>query len=309
MAQRVLSSAWKLIPGILLAYSVLWFFIHIFRSETRSIMFSPDETGTWVFIYIIVPFLFGLFTRKLFYKVWLPSKRIVQIFGLIWLTTLLVALVVSKSYWNYFIKRPGVFYEAAGKKEIRTFFRLDNIDYSVPSGRKNLEFRVDTLDLEELKNTPKFYYQFLVRSIHRQDEMLENSVNNQSLTKTQVRSIEKQITQAGILDSTGPPVYGFTGTAISFTRKNQAFLLLTIRGVRAVSNDHYYISELLFKQQGEDYILNKHQKFYFDIAGMEHTEFSTMLPFMALFLLCLLVPVLVISEILSWKKSKKQASI
>lgn len=309
MAQRVLSSAWKLLPGILLFYSI-WFCIsHIVEIDTRTLFYAPTKIWMWMLVYLAAPILLGLITAKLVDKMKVASQGIIKFIGFLWLGAILVIALMSKSYWNYFLRRPGVFHEVSSQKEIMAFYNLGNVDYSVSSGRKGLEINKGSHNLEDLKKEPKSYYQFWARAFHSSDEMLEHELTTHKLSITQVLSIEGQIESAGIIDSAGSPQFGFSGNGISFRRKNETFLFLALRGTGEVSNDHHHAYEVLFQLDGEDYVLKKYQKFYFDIAGIEGTEFSNVLPAISVLLLILLIPALAVSEARNWKKARNQASI
>lgn len=279
--------------------------------DTELIFYSPEKTGAWILIYIVAPILSGLLIASFLHRLSTLSQRMTKLISFIWLAAILVVSVINKSYWNYFLRRPGVFQEVSGKKEIQAFHTLSNVDYSVSSGRKNLEFKADTPNLEELKNTPKSYYQFFARSIHPDDEILEDKTGNQLLTDRQVGYIEEQIAQAGVVDDAGPPLFGFSGRAISFRKRNEAFLFLSLHGSQQVANDHYHHYEILFQLENEDYILSKYHKIYYDSAGMEYTEFSSVGPPLSFLLLSLLIIILVVSKVIviGWKKSRKQASV
>lgn len=191
------------------------------------------------------------------------------------LLTFLMAISISKAYWGYYFSRPSVFEEtrAFDKVPAVVFFQINTDD----TGKHSLTS--DSSETFSRTNNPTNsddYYDL-------KERILKNLANRNLLPAEPAKTfdgfpdLDTLIHQSGVLDPWDGKYDSWSkrsGVAVqALDKSGSPFLFIGLRGGQ-ISNDHYPFYEILLRgnKDSTEFNLIRSQVFYFDVAGMEGTE-------------------------------------
>ena len=267
---------------------------------------------TWFVIYLFTPLTFGLLTAFHFRQKNI-TKGITKVFYSI--LTLQIAFqitttITSSNYWGYAFKRPTIFSEVFQADKVITLSYVTTIPTIKPM---MLSVAKDTnRNLEELYGRKDPYYGCTDRILMVFEDNSHIHVDLSDFPKIYKDSTKKiepskliavstAIYNSSIIDK-GEMSLDFSrilnGIIVEFqTEHNDKFLFTGLCG-QEISNDHHPFYEFLFKETVKGLVLLKKQRFYYDVAGIEGMEYTSVSPafsfLLTIILLIAMTPFLIV---------------
>jgi hypothetical protein len=228
-----------------------------------------------VFIFALIDSLFKNFVI-LRYPRFLLAKNI--IFGFVLAFT--IATITTKNYWGYYFTRPNMLLKLSEIKNIE-----DVVHFKSEKGKENFESLQHAVNdksyikdlVQDWKERPNSYY--------NRDGQIFAYLSDKGLL-----DVNKEFPQVGNLSTLGPfifssqyfikPDHGYdksftTGGYAVFYRdiSNKKMLFLSFNGSE-ISNDHYPQYEVIYETTDQTHKLIDYQKYFYDVAGIEHIEWE-----------------------------------
>ncbi len=211
------------------------------------------------------------------------------------------AISLSLNYWGYAFKRPTLFSEVSQADNVTTFSgvtttrALERISLSVVRDTSSCKFEVTGREHPFFGTSDRLRMMFEDNShIHGHlndfQEVYEDTTKK--IEPSKLNKVSTTIYRSGIID-TGERSWevGITlsGIVVEFhTEDKERYLFAVLRGPEIFS-DHYPLYEFLFKEGINGLELQKNQRFYYDVAGIEGLEYTYFSPSFSLLLIVLSV--------------------
>ncbi len=249
--------------------------------------YYPLYEWQWYAIWFGIPLLAGLIIVIRYHNQLLRyigrsiALIVIIIYGFLGLSMYLL--------WNYPFKRPAVFKELLGAKEV---LAITDFSYKPPDSILLIEN-----SLISKTSACYEYYCLLERPLVAFQEAKAYINKKGTVTINVVREIIQKIKAENLLPKPSSEYYhesanSFTGRIIKFETNNKQYYIVSIR-TGEVSNDHYALAEFLLDGRDSLQII-KSQTFYYDIAGVEFLDYAG-LPFWfeTFLLVCMTLSILI----------------
>ena len=221
----------------------------------------------------------------------------------------LASLALSKHYWGYFFKRPGLLNDA---KKITRVERVIAVNAASCIAPERCEFIVDRS-------------RTLAQSLEYARKSTHNALEERNLIYFQAKGLlpdNFSLNLNGAPDLYAPlmktpiiaePDPGYTNAhqlrgivIIGFTDLGERRAVVGARG-HQLSNDHYPFYEAVFKIEptGEAVTYLSGQRFFFDIAGLEGLEWYIMWPFLTVLAVAVVFPIAGVGAVIVYAVSKR----
>jgi hypothetical protein len=205
-------------------------------------------------------------------------------------------MTISSKYWGFSFKRPTIFREIFQADKIITFSAVTTY---LTLGNRTLSVFRDTSSLNNgLLGRKDPYYgsndRILmvfedISNIHGDLYYFPNIYADSSnkIETGKLKKITNLIYSSGKVDKGEIAINDarvLQGIIVEFqTQRNEKYIFAGLSGPE-ISNDHYPFYEFLFTESKNDLKLLKQQRYYFDIAGLEGIEYSSVSPLFSLIL-------------------------
>lgn len=229
-----------------------------------------------------------------------PYKLILIVLACAPIIALLAAIITSNIYWGYYFRRPAVDQRIVNVDRIISITPVEVNDpnlrtpefivepqYSLGGifGRKidgSIHSLVEAGRADE-------YYCLTERVLVALDDAELLSDPHPTLGDQEVSSLYALVSSTGVLVTSAEHLSGIVVETVDHHEHSLLFLGLT---GGAVSNDHYPYYEFLFERRSNGVTeLLSYNRFFFDVAGMEGTEWGT-------FFLVYLMPTSVVAALI-----------
>jgi hypothetical protein len=227
------------------------------------------------------------------------------------LPPMIVAMIISKLYWGYFVMRPTPSPGVMGATQVVGISALadgeTNAQYKgfIRGVRGTIIERIDDVGREG------GYYNLEQRALIALQNRGIDFIHAPELTDNQIATLNNAVESSDRIQQ-GSPSYkqasALHGYAMQFSTKSDLEMyFVAVRG-RQVSNDHYPYYEFVFrKPPNQPLELQSFRMFYFDIAGFEHGEWFIIAMGLGIFWTppVLLVVLLVLAAI-TWRDRRRR---
>ncbi len=292
----IIYSIIRIIIQFVFQHDDLYYFLYYYISNDFS----------WIFSTLILPLVIAISIGQNIKSILLTNL------GKLFLPILLVLTIVgcglNKYYWGYYFKRPSLFAEVKDANEIISITMLekkyDEEQFKILSNSISSNNYYNISDLYELNFKRAFMvFENLPNRGNLSDYKEIANDKNLKLSPKEISQLQKLVINSSFVKNTmeGKKMVsnGYDIQVIEFVTSKERystyvsttddsirhrkpilefdnrFFLVSIEGGE-VSNDHYPFIELLIK----DNKIIKKQKYFFDVAGMETTEYSFFAPFL-----------------------------
>ncbi len=290
------------VTGFTVVQAMLVFLNLYNRALVDQIAWHYSSSLTWYTIFIVVPLAFGLLAAfSLRRKIFTTAIRVL-LYAILALQTAfqITATTLSENYWGYPFKRQVIFPEvshayklisfssvatnpAKKPRALEPFFNTNKFEHGL-NGRKDPYYgSIDRLLMAFEDNSP------FQGELYDFQKVYDDTTTKISLGK--LNTVANAIYNCGIIDS-GEMSSDFgkilNGIIVEYqTRDNERYLFAGLAGLE-ISNDHHPFYEFLFSENN-GLVLLKNQRYYYDSAGFEGAEYTSLSPIFAMLLTVLSV--------------------
>ena len=237
--------------------------------------------------------------------------------GLAVVLSFLAAIGISKSYWGYFIRRPGLDRRIHQVEQITTLTPLRSEKQPDGSVRFVTSDGYDIADRLSVCRDDRpwiSYYCLGERILAALDDLGKLPASPERMPSHELAALYHWLEATQLLHR-GAPGYDrareLTGIALAVEgREGQRYLIVGGTGGQ-VSNDHHPYSELLFhlSEQALDPTLLSCRRFFYDVAGHEGLEWWAAWPALFLAGMVILVLASAVLAIISILKRDRQSDV
>jgi len=265
-----------------------------------EIQYHHSNNWTWYLIYFIGPTIIALLAGLLIYQKTSSLKnngKLLTIWGIINLSVVLTAniviVVLSKSYWGFVFKRPAIFSEVASAYKIinaSTVFTINKDDQK--------QFIIDTVGIDDILygrrdpyygNRDRVFMTFQDNApkhglLYNWHEILideSKKINTNTLEGIASIIYSLNFIEPGV--SKWDTTKNIRGEIIEFVTEDSVKYYHAGLNGGQVANDHYPFYEILLVAKDNKIELIKKQKYFYDVAGIEGLEYSTIEPLITTF--------------------------
>lgn len=275
-----------------------WFFVLLqvlvfaigvaFPYAMEQIKYHPGKVHFWYGVFWWGPLAGGLLLARSLRSRW--SKHPIwiaysQVLLCLLLLLQLFAGLISSGIWGYAFRRPSIFPEVKATASINN---LAGVSTQGNYGTEGVVCAAISLDKLRAQKSQPYYNHFsrFFLALPNSQEHTEPIWHQMGNPNVAALASFKQTFDQVLLDewfidfgeSNYRSEWGLLGYVIDITtQEGQDYLYLAVKG-REVSNDHYPFYEFLFTKDLESITLQRRAKYYYDIAGAEGAEYSTLVP-------------------------------
>lgn len=218
-----------------------------------------------------------------------------------------VAAEVSKSYWGYRFERPNVLAETQSLTSVEHVIPIKTTVHTPAKFLVNELYRVDqAVDPQHYGFLEERHWVTLVnRGILPKDFSFTQKLGR-------FANVYDQLTTTGLIVTPSPGYekgfHELQGViTVGTTHQGTQLALFSLTG-RQMSNDHYPYYEMVFEINPATQALTftRGQRFFYDIAGMEGAEWSSLWLFFTGFSLIIVLPVMGVTRSIQAEKHPPQ---
>lgn len=257
----------------------------------KIIQYHHSNSLTWYLIYFIGPTTISLLAGLWLYKKFINIK-VLSAIGIINLTVLLTTNILvaymSHDYWGYAFRRPAIFSEAESALKIINASTVYSVD---KNGQK--EFVLDTSKTDDdlygredpyYGNRDRIFMTFQDNAskygyLYDWHKILTDS--SKTISKNTLNQLTEIIYSLSFIEpgeGNWDTSRNLRGEIIEFITEDSVKYYYSGLSGGQVANDHFPFYEFLFTEKGGQIRLEKKNKHFYDVAGIEGLEYSTIEP-------------------------------